>query len=207
LEEVWGMAYMTVKKFAEKLGVTTQTLRVWDKSGRLKPVYRSESGYRYYSDEQLAQYTGIKSVEEKIIVGYCRAGTDKQSLEEQVSSVRQYCIAKGYSFKIITDIGSGIDYTKSGLQELLTLIMTNQVSKVVVLYRGTLASFGYELIDTICSLHSVNIEVIDNTEGIGQQELIDDLIQIVADFNSRLTDRQLNRVIAELKGGGGYNGG
>lgn len=203
------MAYMTVKKFAEKLGVTTQTLRVWDKSGRLKPVYRSESGYRYYSDEQLAQYTGIKPVEEKLIIGYCRVGTDKQgqNLEEQVSSVRQYCIAKGYSFKVITDIGSGINYTKSGLQELLTLIMTNQVSKIVVLYRGTLASFGYELIDTICNLHSVDIEIIDNTEGAWKQELIDDLIQIVADFNSRLTDRQLDRVIAELKEGGDYNGG
>lgn len=198
------MAYMTVKKFAEKLGVTTQTLRTWDKSGKLKPVYRSESGYRYYSDEQLAQCTGIKPVEEKLIVGYCRVGTDKQgnSLEDQVNSVRQYCIAKGYSFKIITDMGSGVDYTKSGLQELLTLVMTNQVSKVVVLYRGTLASYGYELIEFICKCHNVEIEVIDNTERIGQQELIDDLVQIVTDFNSRLTDRQLNKIIAELKEGG-----
>lgn len=201
------MAYMTVKKFAEKLGVTTQTLRIWDKSGKLKPVYRSESGYRYYSDEQLAQCTGIKPVEEKLVVGYCRAGSQGYALEDQVNSVRQYCIAKGYSFKIITDTGSGVDYTKSGLQELLTLIMTNQVSKVVVLYRGTLASYGYELINTICSLHSVDVEIIDNTEEVEQQELIDDLIQIVTDFNSRLTDRQLNRVIAELKEGGDYNGG
>lgn len=198
------MAYMTVKKFAEKLGVTTQTLRIWDKSGKLKPVYRSESGYRYYSDEQLAQYTGIKPVEEKLIIGYCRVGTDKQgqSLEDQVNSVRQYCIVKGYSFKIITDIGSGINYTKSGLQKLLTLITTNQVSKVVVLYRGTLVSFGFELIEFICKYHNVEIEVIDNTERLEQQELIDDLVQIVTDFNSRLTDRQLNKIIAELKEGG-----
>lgn len=196
------MAYMTIKNFAEKLGVTTQTLRIWDKSGKLKPVYRSESGYRYYSDEQLAQYTGIKPVEEKLIIGYCRAGSQGYALENQVNSVRQYCIAKGYSFKIITDIGSGINYTKSGLQKLLTLITTNQVSKVVVLYRGTLVSFGFELIEFICKYHNVEIEVIDNTERIGQQELIDDLIQIVTDFNSRLTDRQLNKIIAELKDGG-----
>lgn len=53
------MDYLSIGKMAEKLGITEQTLRNWDKSGKLKPAYISESGYRYYSSEQLSKVTGL----------------------------------------------------------------------------------------------------------------------------------------------------
>ena len=46
------MATYSPKAFAEKLGVTTQTLRNWDYSGKLK-AYRRPSDRRYYTQEQL----------------------------------------------------------------------------------------------------------------------------------------------------------
>lgn len=202
------MSYMTIKKFAEKLGVTEQTLRNWDKSGRLKPAYRSESGYRYYSDKQFAQCTGLglNTNDEKLVIGYCRVSTNKQkdNLERQVEYIRQYCVAKGYCFKIVTDVGSGIDYTKKGLQNLLVLIMTNQVSKVVIMYKDRLVRLGFELIETLCSFYSVDIEIIDNTEKTEQEELVEDLVQIVTVFGAKLSGRQVHRVrqiVTELKAG------
>lgn len=39
------MSYMSIKKFAEAIGVTEQTLRNQDKSGKLKPAYRSRNLY------------------------------------------------------------------------------------------------------------------------------------------------------------------
>lgn len=45
------MEYLFIGKIVKSLGVTEQTLRNWDKSGRLKPAYVAETGYRYYSDE------------------------------------------------------------------------------------------------------------------------------------------------------------
>lgn len=204
------MSYMTIKKFAEKLGVTEQTLRNWDKSGRLKPAYRSESGYRYYSDKQLAQCTGLgtNTDDEKLVIGYCRVSTNKQkdNLERQVECVRQYCIAKGYRFKIVTDVGSGINYTKKGLQDLLILIMTNQVSKVVIMYKDRLVRLGFELIEVLCSFYAVDIEIIDNTEKTEQEDLVEDLVQIVTVFGARLSGRRAHRVkqiVAELKAGDG----
>lgn len=69
------MAYLSVGKMAKSLGVTEQTLRNWDKSGKLKPVYVAESGYRYYTDDQLAKIKGLfyTESENKIVVAYCRA--------------------------------------------------------------------------------------------------------------------------------------
>ncbi len=42
-------------------------------------------------------------------------------------------IAKGYSFDIISDIGSGINYNKKGLNELIDLITSYKVEKIVIL--------------------------------------------------------------------------
>ena len=43
--------------------------------------------------------------------------------------MKSYMYAKGYKFEIISDIGSGIDYKKNGLQELLNKINDQDISK------------------------------------------------------------------------------
>ena len=55
-----------------------------------------------------------------------------------IDNVKTYLLAKGQPFEIISDIGSGIDYKKKGLQELIRRISQNQVEKVVVLYKDRL---------------------------------------------------------------------
>jgi excisionase family DNA binding protein len=47
--------FVSIGKAAKMLGVTTMTLRRWDKSGRLKPV-RTPSRRRMYPKEQLEEY-------------------------------------------------------------------------------------------------------------------------------------------------------
>ena len=42
------MEYYTINKFAKIIGVTPQTLRNWDRSGKLHPHHTSSNGYRYY---------------------------------------------------------------------------------------------------------------------------------------------------------------
>ena len=202
------MEYLFIGKIAKSLGVTEQTLRNWDKSGRLKPAYVAETGYRYYSDEQLAKAKGLfyEGSHERYVLGYCRVSTKKQSenLDRQVECVRQYCIAKGYQFQIITDIGSGINYNKRGLQDLLSMVMSNEVSRIVIMYKDRLIRFGFELIEFICKYHNVEIEVIDLTEKSEQEELVEDLVQIITVFSARLSGRRANRakrIITELKEG------
>ena len=84
--------------------------------------------------------------------------------------------AKGYQFEIITDIGSGINYNKKGLNQLINMITDSEVEKVVVLYKDRLIRFGYELIENICNKYDTTIEIIDNTKKSEEQELVEDLI-------------------------------
>lgn len=48
--------FITIKEAAEILGISIDTLRRWDKSGKLNPVKISESGYRLYSKAQIELY-------------------------------------------------------------------------------------------------------------------------------------------------------
>jgi predicted site-specific integrase-resolvase len=113
-----NLEYYTINKFAKIIGVTPQTLRNWDRSGKLHPHHTSSNGYRYYSEDQLNAVTGIQTASKKVI-GYCRVSSPKQKddLERQVENLRTYLYAQGQPFEIIIDVGSGINYKKKGLQD------------------------------------------------------------------------------------------
>ena len=106
-------------------------------------------------------------------------------LNRQIDNLKTFAISNGYKFEIITDIGSGINYQKKGLKQLIELINKKQVDRVVILYKDRLIRFGYELIEYFCELNEVKLEVIDNTT-ISKEELTQDLIQIVTVYANRL---------------------
>ena len=192
--------FYSIHKFAELIGVSSQTLRNWDKSGKLHPHHVSDNGYRYYSEEQLNQVRHIPKPD-RITVGYCRVSSSKQKddLERQVENVKMYLLAKGEPFEIITDIGSGINYNKKGLQKLLQEITQNKVNKVVVLYKDRLLRFGFDLVEYVASLYDCKIEIIDNTEKTEQQELVEDLVQIITVFSCKLQGKRANKAKKMIK--------
>lgn len=187
--------YYSINEFSKILGVSAQTLRNWDKNGKLHPHHTSSNGYRYYSHEQLNQVMNIKPNLNRKIIGYCRVSSNKQKddLQRQIENMKLYLMAQGKPFEIISDIGSGINYKKKGLRELIKLITQNQVEKVVVLYKDRLLHFGFELVEYIASLYNCEIEIIDSTEKSEQQELVEDLVQIVTVFSCKLQGKRSNK--------------
>ena len=206
------MRYYSIGEFAKAINVTEQTLRNWDKKGTLKPHHTTNYGKRFYSQEQLNNYVGKNdnlNLNRKII-GYCRVSSHKQKddLERQIENVKTYMYAKGYQFEIISDTGSGINYNKKGLLNLLELIQSNQVEKVVILYKDRLLRFGYELFENVCKYYNTKIEIIDNTEKSDEEELVEDMIQIVTVFSCKLQGKrakQTKKIIKELKSNDTFN--
>ena len=197
------MKYYSIGEFAEAIGKTTKTLRNWDKAGTLKPVRVETTGYRYYSQEQLNHFLGIKGVETKTkkVIGYCRVSSHKQKddLARQIENVKTYMYAKGYQFEIIQDIGSGINYNKKGLNQLIDMITNSEVEKIVILYKDRLLRFGFEIIENLCNKYGTTIEIIDNTEKTEEQELVADLIQIITVFSCRLEGKRANKAKKMIK--------
>ena len=197
------MKYYSIGQFAERIGKTIQTLRNWDKNGTLKPAHVTAAGTRYYSQEQLNHFLGLKTKNAPVkkIVGYCRVSSNKQKddLERQIENVKTYMYAKGYQFEIISDIGSGINYNKKGLNRLIDMITNSEVEKIVILYKDRLVRFGYELIENLCDKYGVVIEIIDSTEKTEDQELVEDLVQIITVFSCRLQEKRANKAKKMIK--------
>ena len=193
--------YYSINEFSKILGVSAQTLRNWDNNGKLHPHHTSSNGYRYYSHEQLNQVMNIKPNLNRKIIGYCRVSSHKQKddLERQIENMRMYLISQGKPFEIISDIGSGINYKKKGLKQLLKLIAQNKVDKVVVLYKDRLLRFGFELVEYIASLYNCEIEIVDTTEKSEQQELVEDLVKIITVFSCKLQGKRANKTRKMVK--------
>ena len=183
------------------IDVSAQTLRNWEKSGKLIPDYKTKSGYRYYSQSQIERLTSDNKKTERIVIGYCRVSSAKQKddLERQVQNVRAYLLAQGKPFEIIEDIGSGINYNKKGLLELLKKVIDYKIEKIVVLCKDRLLSFGYELFENIANSYGTSIEIIDNSEKTEQQELVEDLVQIVTVFSCRLQGKRAKKIKEMIK--------
>ena len=208
MEDLFMSKYYSINKFSKILGVSAQTLRNWDKKGKLHPHHTSSNGYRYYSHEQLNQVMNVKSNLDRIVIGYCRVSSNKQKddLERQIENMKLYLTAQGKPFEIISDIGSGINYKKKGLKELMKRISQNKVDKVVVFYKDRLLRFGFELVEYIASLYDCDIEIIDHTEKTEQQELVEDLVQIITVFSCKLQGKRANKarkLVKELIDDGG----
>ena len=187
------MKFLSSKTVTQMLGVTAQTLRNWDKEGKLKPAYVKSNGYRYYSEDSILAYTQERKTKKNLnVIGYARVSSKKQSddLERQVNNLKTYLDSKYNEYEIITDIGSGINYTKPGLKTLIQKINRKEVDLIVVLYKDRLLRFGFELVEYFAELNNVKIEVLDKIDKNQDQELVEDLVQIVTVFSCKIQGKR-----------------
>ena len=187
------MKYFSAKTVSQMLGVSAQTLRNWDKEGKLKPSYVKSNGYRYYSEDLILSYTQERKTKKNLnVIGYARVSSKKQSddLERQVNNINQYLSSSYDAFDIITDIGSGINYKKPGLMKLIEKINKKEVDLIVVLYKDRLVRFGFELIEYFAALNNVKIEVLDKVDKNQDEELVEDLVQIITVFSCKIQGKR-----------------
>ena len=190
------MKYYSSKTVTQILGVTAQTLRNWDKEGKLKPSYVKSNGYRYYSEDSILSYTQERKTKKNInVIGYARVSLKKQSddLERQVNNLKTYLDSKYNEYEIITDIGSDINYTKPGLKKLIEKINRKEVDLIIVLYKDRLLRFGFELVEYFAELNNVKIEVLDKIDKNQDQELVEDLVQIITVFSCKIQGKRKNK--------------
>ncbi len=170
--------YIRIGKASEILGVTPQTLRRWEQKKTLLPDKIGLGGTRYYLKDKLL---GHKSTEVELPIGYARVSSNdqKKDLATQTKRLSSYCASHGWTYKILEDLGSGMNYRKAGLKVLLDLILEGKVKRLVLTHKDRLLRFGAELIFALCE--AKQIEVISFEE-----ELAQDVLEIITVFSARL---------------------
>lgn len=179
---------LSIKEASEFLGVSTDTLRRWEKANKIKSI-RTTGGHRRYEKKDLIKLKTFDTTEDKLTIAYCRVSSSdqKDDLQRQIENVSNYCIANGYKFKVISDLGSGLNYNKKGLKELIELICSNSIERIVINYKDRLIRFGFEMVEHLCNIYNVKIEIINMTnDKTYEEELVDDVLSVITVFSARL---------------------
>ena len=84
------------------------------------------------------------------------------------------------SYTTLSDIGSGINFKRKGLQTILDSCLQGLIGEVVIAHRDRLSRFGFELIKCFITKAGGTITVLDDDgHKSTEQELAEDLLSIV----------------------------
>jgi predicted site-specific integrase-resolvase len=179
MSKMVGLKYQTALKLAESVGFRTFTTP----SGQKRYHKRS-------IDDYINEHSNVKEIlpiEEKHNVVYCRVSTKKQSADLQ----RQVDYAKSLypSFEVITDIASGINWKRKGLDTILEYTMQRNLGELVVFHKDRLSRFGFDLLKKIITLSGGKVTVHNDKEETKYEstngELAEDIMSIIHVYSCR----------------------
>ncbi len=172
---------------AKRLGLHPLTVRRWVKEGKIAAV-------------QIGREARIPITEVERLLGEQRAGLlvlygrvsghDQQpELQRQVQQLEQWALLArtGQKTLTLTDIGSGLNTERKGLQKLLALVQDYQVAEVAVTFSDRLTRFGLSYLRALFSGYAVTLTMLSPDEDkTPEEELTQDLLAIIASFAGRL---------------------
>ena len=178
---------ITISEAAKRLGISPTTLRRWEESGKLIPE-RTQGNQRRYRLSQIEPATHLRKQDRKTLA-YARVSShdQKDDLDRQKCVLELYCAQKGWTFELISDLGSGMNYDKKGLKRLLNEIVAGHVGRLVITHKDRLLRFGAELVFSICEAKQVEVVIVNQGEDTTfEDDLATDVLEIITVFSARL---------------------
>ena len=172
---------------AKELGVVQETLRRWERIGKIT-VERTPKGHRRYDISKLKGFVS-KNRDEKRTIAYARVSShdQKADLTRQVTVLESYCASHGWSYEVIQDLGSGLNYGKKGLKKLIKEVCLGTVGRLVITHKDRLLRFGAELIFSLCEQFGTEVVIINASEEASfEDDLVQDVLEIITVFSARL---------------------
>ncbi|EQD40598.1 Resolvase domain protein, partial [mine drainage metagenome] len=174
---------------AKSLGVSVTTLRRWEVSGKLVPDHTAGGHRRYDLAKLRPEWFRATDESARKTVAYARVSShdQKDDLERQKQVLELYCARQGWTFEIVSDLGSGMNYHKKGLKRLLDDIIAGQAGRLVITHKDRLLRFGAELVFAICEAKKVEVVILNQGEDTTfEEDLAKDVLEIITVFSARL---------------------
>ena len=206
-----------IGKAAKVLGVSIPTLRRWEAEGRISPE-RTSSGHRRYDLAALKPELFHAPSDTRRTLAYARVSShdEKEDLERQKQVLEMYCARQGWTFEILSDFGSGMNYQKKGLKKLIEVILEGSVGRLVLTHKDRLLRFGAELIFAICEAKEVEVVILnqgsrsdaspaqqgEDADTSFEEDLARDVLEIITVFSARLygcRSRKNKKLLENLK--------
>jgi putative resolvase len=180
---------LRISQAAKELGVSPETLRRWEAAGKIE-VERTPNGHRRYDLTKLYGLVPRPPDASRPTLAYARVSScdQKEDLVRQVSLLETFCAANGWTYEVIQDFGSGLNYNKKGIQQLIRRICSGSVGRLVLTHKDRLLRFGSELVFTLCEVYHTEVVIINQGEVplSFEEELAQDVQEIITVFSARL---------------------
>jgi predicted site-specific integrase-resolvase len=191
---------LTISQVATLLNVCIKTLRRWHKEGKLLPDFLTFGGHRRYFLENVYAAFGLtlqKPMEPRINISYARVSSSdqKEDLKRQEDRLKSFTKQHKIKATLISDLGSGINYKKRGLQELLRLIMNKRVDTLYIVHRDRLLRFGYDLVAQVAKFCGTKIVILESAKDdeTFEERLSKDVIEIITVFSAKLYGKRSHK--------------
>jgi len=185
--------YVPIREAVKITGLSAGTLRLLSDSNKVKS-YRTIHNQRMFYKPSLQKlidplFDDVKETKtnDKINFIYARVSSQKQfeDLSRQVEFLRN-SKSQYLDYTVITDVASGINFQRKGLQTILDSCLQGTIGEVVIAHRDRLCRFGYELLQFIISRSNGTITVIDDSiDKTTEQVLAEDLLSIIHIYSCR----------------------
>ena len=179
---------VSIGKAAKELGVHPETLRRWEKQGKIV-VERTPTGFRRYDLAKLRGLAPHKAPSTRTTLLYARVSShdQKDDLARQVVLLESFAAANGWTYEVLQDLGSGLNYHKKGLRQLIRRICSDEVGRLVLTHKDRLLRFGSELVFALCEHFGTEVIIINASEDAScEEELVQDVLEMITVFSARL---------------------
>jgi putative resolvase len=125
--------YLSVREFAEHLGVSRSTVISWIKSKRIV-AYNVHGRWRIPYSEVEKILRGVQRIRRLAIYARVSSSAQKDDLERQVEALKLWT-ARNFpqaEYVVVTDIASGLNEDRSGLRKLIEMARRREIDAVVV---------------------------------------------------------------------------
>ena len=187
--------YYTARQASDMLGVSLKTIQRWDNEGKMK-AFRTPTNRRLFPQSEIDKMLGVKNTKKVVnndhVVIYGRVSSHDQKvkgdLERQIGSMMLKVNGVHSKITTITDVGSGLNDKRKGLVKLMDMAKNKEISKIYITYKDRLTRFGFNYLELYFNSHDVELVVMndDAEDKSPQQELIEDLMSIIASFSGKL---------------------
>lgn len=187
---------ISIGEAAKILGVTTKTVRTWDSQGKIQSE-RTPNGHRRYDREEVARISTHGNVrpsstgtKHNNTIAYARVSShdQKSDLKRQVELLESFCAANGWTYKVIQDLGSGLNDDKRGLKSLIKEICSGNVDRLVLTHKDRLLRFGSEIVFSLCEFYNTEVVILNkgDVQPSFEEELVSDVLEIITVFSARM---------------------
>ncbi len=88
----------------------------------------------------------------------------------------------------------GINFKRKGLRKIIDLAISGNLEELVITYKDRLCRIGYNLLEYILLKYSTNIIAVKYENKPQSQEIVDDLIEIITVYSSKLYGSRSNKI-------------